>query len=105
MCRLVSVCIALAPPLMRPIGGRLIHCEQRQPEAAHLHQDTMQCGLICKSTRQEGFPMREIGDGESIEPGRPVGIEVAFDTDFVRAHHFSFQVPLLIGTSWYLCLV
>src|SRR6266550_2885337 len=70
--QVVSVYIALASLLMRPIGGRLIHCQQRQPEVAHLHQDTMKCGLICKSTRQEGFPMREIGDGESIEPGRPV---------------------------------
>ena len=71
MCRLVSVCIALASLLMHSVGGSLIDCEQRQPQVAHLHQHPMQCGLIYKRTRQEGFTMREIGDGESIEPGRP----------------------------------
>jgi len=50
------------------------------------------------STHQGGDTAREDvtvrAERESIEPGRPLLIEVPFDTDFVDAHRCFFPQPL-----------
>src|SRR5450631_2497168 len=43
----------------------------------------MQCGLVGYGALDEGGAVALVAEAQSVKPGRPSGIEVAFDTDLV----------------------
>ena len=56
---------------------------QRQRQVADAVEDTVESGLIQRST-DAGFTFSMLDDGQSLEPAQPALIQMAFDAYLIR---------------------
>src|SRR5829696_10414861 len=65
--------------------------EERQVEVADPVERAVQGGLVDDVAGDHGFSGVRVGDGESVEPCRPLDVDLASDADVVNSHLFSFR--------------
>jgi hypothetical protein len=66
-------------------GSTLSDRDQRQTHVADLLEQAIQRGLVDHRALDEGGAVVLVGDGQSVEPAGPSGIQVPLEADFVRS--------------------
>ncbi len=70
--------------LMSFVGLDLNDRDQRHSYITHFFQQAMQSGLICHRSGKKRVAVLFQGDGQAIEPYRPLGIQMSLEADFVE---------------------
>src|SRR5690242_18448113 len=68
---------------------KAVHRQKRQRQVGYLDQHSVQGRFINQGTAQYGVAVGIVGDGESLEPGGPMLVEMSLDTNFIPVHRSS----------------